>query len=593
MPRATRAALRAQEILDDTIHEAAAIALPSTPNKDRVVLGEISSNVNAGNEVSAPVVSEVTSKPSKSKSTKKAGKKGKGPKQAMEEDGPIEVLEDDSCSSKSEAAVEASHLLSDHDHSGNFPPPSDCPTELTTYLIEDRDAKVLEDETSSPQSPAVEAAVESLSISEAASSDAKNHLDEERESLQSSAAPAGDLQSEESSSSDAESKRQQLAGQDIGREDSFLERIKSRSPAKRVSRIEDSVEALDALEDEIEKVGEAFPATADRSAPQKNTKSSPKSAATLGKSNPLRSKKPTTAPSKPAGARTASVKSNVRTAGTAPRSSLAASRQSIIRPTRPRPDAPANSPVPAAGKTFSGKKAIASKRVSSVHKAPFQPTKSTKPTTTASFELPGEAVARKLREKREERQKKGEEEQAKDKSFKARPVRTSQAPEVRMTAAAKARLSLAQKGPGEGGNNGESLNSARHSIAGNTKRVSSLTVAKRDAASSKSVVTQPPARHPVNRKPSIVAAVEARAGPTPEERSHQKVKGKEVFNRGLTALSDKEKDKKTKEEAAKKAREDAAERGRLASRAWAEKQKARKTAAVKAREASEASLISS
>lgn len=423
-----------------------------------------------------------------------------------------------------------------------------------------------------------------------------NHLDEERESLQSIAAPAGKVKSEGGSSPDTESTRQQPAGQDIGREDSFLEIIKSRSPAKRVSRIEDSVEALDALEDEIEKVGEAFPATADRPASQQNTKSSPKSAAKLGKSSPLRSKKSTTAPSKPASAKTPSVKSNVRTAGPASRSSLAASRQSIVRSTRSKPEVTASSPrasVPAASKTFSGLSATASKRVSSVHKAPFQPAKSTKPTTTASFELPGEAVARKLREKREERQKKGEEEQAKDKAFKARPVRTSQAPEVRMTAAAKARLSLAQKGSVESGNYRESLNSARYSIAGNANRVSSLTVAKREAASSKSVVNQPPARHPVNRKPSIAAAVEQRAAPTSGERAQQKVKGKEVFNRGLTALSDKEKDKKTKEDAAKKAREDAAERGRLASREWAEKQKARKMAAVKAQEANDASLASS
>ena len=134
MPRATRAALRAQELLDDATHDAAAIALPSTPKKERVVLGDISSNVNAGNEVSAPDVSDVTSKPPKSKLNKKAGKKGKGSKHAMGEDGHIEVLEDDSCSSKSEAAVEASHLLFDQDPTGNIPHAGNCSTKLTIYL---------------------------------------------------------------------------------------------------------------------------------------------------------------------------------------------------------------------------------------------------------------------------------------------------------------------------------------------------------------------------------------------------------------------------------------------------------------------------
>lgn len=441
----------------------------------------------------------------------------------------------------------------------------------------------------------MEATIEKLSIREAISSDPKNQPDEVREPLQSIAAPVGKVKSEEGSSPGTESTRRQPAGQDIDREDSFLKRIQSRSPAKRVSRIEDSVEALDALEDEIEKVGEAIPATADRSASHQNTKSTPKSAAALGKSSPLRSKKSTTATSKPASARTASVKSNVRTAGPAPRSSFAASRQSIVRSTRSKPGATATSPrasVPAASKTFSGLSATASRRVSSVQKAPFQPAKSTKPTTTASFQLPGEAVARKLREKREERQKKGEEEQAKEKPFKARPAPKSQAPEVKMTAAATARFSLAQGVPVEGGKHRDSLTAARSSVAGNTKRVSSLTIPKREAGSSKNSITQPPARNPVNRKPSLVPGIEQRAGPTSGERAQQKVKGKEVFNRGLTALSDKEKDKKTKEEAAKKAREDAAERGRLASREWAEKQKARKMAAVKAQEANDASLVS-
>ena len=120
MPRATRAALRAQELVDDATHDAAAIALPLTPNKERVVLGEISSNVNAGIEVSAPDVSDVTTKLSKSKSNKKAGKKGKGSKQAMGENETIEVLEDDSCSSKSQAAAEASVLLTEQDLTGKF-----------------------------------------------------------------------------------------------------------------------------------------------------------------------------------------------------------------------------------------------------------------------------------------------------------------------------------------------------------------------------------------------------------------------------------------------------------------------------------------
>jgi hypothetical protein len=57
-------------------------------------------------------------------------------------------------------------------------------------------------------------------------------------------------------------------------------------------------------------------------------------------------------------------------------------------------------------------------------------------------------------------------------------------------------------------------------------------------------------------------------------------KGKEVFSRGKLAEEDLLKQRREKEEAAKKARIEAAERGRLASREWAEKQKKRKTMMV-------------
>lgn len=43
-------------------------------------------------------------------------------------------------------------------------------------------------------------------------------------------------------------------------EDSFVNQIVTRTPVKQTSRIEDSVEAIDTFEDEIEKVGEQLPA---------------------------------------------------------------------------------------------------------------------------------------------------------------------------------------------------------------------------------------------------------------------------------------------------------------------------------------------
>ena len=54
------------------------------------------------------------------------------------------------------------------------------------------------------------------------------------------------------------------------------------------------------------------------------------------------------------------------------------------------------------------------------------------------------------------------------------------------------------------------------------------------------------------------------------------IKGKEVYARNAAARNAAENEKKEKEDAARKARAAAAERGRAASREWAEKQKVKK-----------------
>ena len=52
-----------------------------------------------------------------------------------------------------------------------------------------------------------------------------------------------------------------------------------------------------------------------------------------------------------------------------------------------------------------------------------------------------------------------------------------------------------------------------------------------------------------------------------------KAKGKQVFNRDKVEKDNAERERREKEEAAKKARAEAAERGRIASREWAERQR--------------------
>ena len=385
------------------------------------------------------------------------------------------------------------------------------------------------------------------------------------------------------------------SGVDKIEEDSFLEQIKTRSPGKRVSRIEDSVEALDALEEEIEKVDKLIPTTADNlsdtAKTKKQAKVNPKPAEKKINGS-VRIKDNTTVRTRPV---TGKLSTSVRSI--APRSSVLPATKKAITPPKgssTKPVIESRSPVPARQSAKVGPQSVTHKRVSSVHKAPFLPTKSTKPPTQSTFELPGEAISRKLKEQREQRLKREEEQPNKPRVFKARPVRLSQAPEVKLTTAARARIGLAKGEPVNGSKPAEGTpkptTSPRDMLTASTggnKRVSSLTVAKRVSAVQPTVNSS--AR--VTRKPSLATGGAAhnssvsgplRSAPTAEDLALQKVKGKEVFGRTRAEMMEREKARKEKEEAAKKARAEAAERGRVASREWAEKQKLRKMEALKA-----------
>ena len=374
------------------------------------------------------------------------------------------------------------------------------------------------------------------------------------------------------------------------KDDSFVEQIKARTPGKRISRIEDSVEAIDALEEEIEKVGGLIPAGANGSSSHDKPKKQAKPQST-------------TIESKSSG-RLKTVRSDAH------QKAVEARRQStFVKPPESKPSSVASvkrarlsrgaalsshTASEATGLTDrkgpAASHAVPKKRISSVHKAPFQPTKSTKPPTRPNFELPGEAIARKLKEQREERSKCEEDEAAKPRVFKARPVRQSHAPAVKLTATTKARLSMAK---------GERLDNSKPAArptsmatASPNKRLSTLSVPKRSTPPIARRSTPPFANGAARliRGPSLNASTTIRApsalganrpAPTAEESALQKLKGKEVFGRTRAEIADREKAKKEKEDAARKARADAAERGRIASRAWAEKQKAKKLEAVK------------
>ena len=358
-----------------------------------------------------------------------------------------------------------------------------------------------------------------------------------------------------------------------------------RSP---VRRIEDSVAALDALEEEIEMVGGLIPkldeiellAKPEKPLKRSTTPHDPEDTRAIQSTS--RRGQAVTAKTTPTAAKSK--------ASNAPQATQLSSRgkswseypyKTMARPAR-------NSSIEA------GLQPSHRPRVSSVHKAPFQPAKSTKAPTKPSFELPGEAVSRRLKEQREERNAKEakeakEAEEPKKHVFKARPnpLRNSQAPEVKLTAATKARLSMAKGGTiSRTSSVHEALKAKSMASTGPavSKRNSSITIPKRSSIAPLANTTAhrvPSLSQPTTNRTSISSNTHAAPPVTSSDLAHQKLKGKEVFNRPKAQIEEREKAKKEKEEAARKARAEAAERGRVASREWAERMKMRKVSAQK------------
>lgn len=375
---------------------------------------------------------------------------------------------------------------------------------------------------------------------------------------------------------------------DNDKEDSFLEKVISRSPIKHANaHISDSVDAIDALEEALEEIHKAIPLVDDSMMMMSKSKSNqllkqtkkdkptvsvqevddeklckPEETAAPKRASPRKKTKPVPAP-KPA-THAANTKAKISTTTAKPKPGT------LAKPVRPTPSATAPAHKRAASTTSAALKPapapIKRRPISSVLSPPPPPAKSTKPPTRPTFQLPGEAISRKLKEQREERIKQQQEEEAKKREFKAKPVRKSIAPVVvRGTTASRARQSLAL------GRDEDVVSGLdRLSLAGGeSKRSSSIAVNKRPV----SVSVAPPA---LTRKPSTTVS---KPGPlvkstvTAADAVQQRMKAREIFGRDRQEKEERERIKREKEAAAKKAREEAAERGRQASREWAEKQK--------------------
>ncbi|KAI5359829.1 hypothetical protein Slin15195_G116900 [Septoria linicola] len=243
-------------------------------------------------------------------------------------------------------------------------------------------------------------------------------------------------------------------------------------------------------------------------------------------------------------------------------------------------------------------------------KAPPPLAKSTKAPTQSNFQLPGEAVAAKLKAAREARLQKEAESQQK-KAFKARPAPSmSKAPAVRQTSTSKARESIingkpfsasvgpvrpksvATSRPGNGARS--SMSTARPTSAVRPSTAPKTAGSRLSAAPTKTkdiAVTKRPSTvlgtSTSRSRPSIVMGMASRPRTSlapkpnppaaPARPTFQAGKGKEVFQRAAQAKTTAEQQKREREEAAKQARAAASERSRQLSREWAEKQKMKKS----------------
>ncbi|PBP19061.1 carboxylesterase family protein [Diplocarpon rosae] len=403
-----------------------------------------------------------------------------------------------------------------------------------------------------------------------------------------------------------------LAG-DTG-EDSFVQQILCRSPAKRVSRIEDSVEALDQLEEALEALDQATLAESlclpekSRQNPRLPPDSSPKCEKPVSpqpEKQKVREQTPrpgyATMRAKPALKHGSSLKKAASmTFKPASYSSKPNDDQPKVQPatkaTVKRPislvqpketlkstKAPTRSTFELPGgavalKLKEQREARLAQRQSSEDSFHTARTvsgpkiKSTKAPTKSTFQLPGEEVSRRKRAAHDARLKAQEEEERKRREFKARPIRNSVVPSMvpRDTVASRARTSKVGTDDVEDGNLSVSKRGAN--VGAHRPSIAHLALANSSAPRAKGTYI-PPVRKPSPTPPEPSRPLPRAISVT---NSTLRKRAKEIYNRDAVLTAEMEKEKRDREAAAKRAREEAAERGRQASREWAEKQMARK-----------------
>ncbi|KAJ9165003.1 hypothetical protein NKR19_g756 [Coniochaeta hoffmannii] len=409
------------------------------------------------------------------------------------------------------------------------------------------------------------------------------------------------------------------------RDDVFdeIDEIMSRTPAASPSsRIEDSVEALDKLEEQIEAMNsltqlERVVSTQAPKGPAANLQSSTAAKRTQPNAAKQGARSvASTVGDKPAGGR-ATVRHSIAVAPSkqvektvAAQAGASKRLSAVSRPASLAPPKPlVRSSKPPTVSTFKlsseettrrlKEKTLARQSMSMPPPArnPSRTASPAKPNTATStkpatrpFELPSAEITRRKQEEREAKLKAEQEEERKRRQFKARPVPASVVAGgtfPRHTAASRARLSLKASTAAEAAaataSTATPSTTKRHSTMGpgmSSRPSITGSTATSSASRGRASSTLSPSTAGLSRATSTSAGSVRGSSVSAEEMREQKMRGKEIFKRESSFVSEKERERRSREEAAKRAREEAAERSKMAAKQWAAKQKARRAATV-------------
>ncbi|KAF4123751.1 hypothetical protein GMORB2_6452 [Geosmithia morbida] len=209
--------------------------------------------------------------------------------------------------------------------------------------------------------------------------------------------------------------------------------------------------------------------------------------------------------------------------------------------------------------------------------APPTRTRSTKPLTRPTFELPGEAISRRKREEREAKLKAQEEEERKRREFKARPIRNSLTPGSlpRETVTSRARTSKfsSEESPKDQEPRRDTKWLSPANATGRLPATGSGTNSRPQLRGRNSMATL---GEIASRTPSASTGIsDKRSSVSAEDAAQMRARGKEIYARDNSITMDRERERREREALARTAREEAAERSRAASREWAEKKRQR------------------